>query len=252
MSNLDFYARVGEAFKCHTINQLVDANRELTDRCQSVTNIQLAHSHNDVIYADGSIEKGQLGDEYETQTVPSFVLLNVQMNNCRDFRVPELRMFEVIVGGVELISVKESERFTVWIKDTEKRLVNLIIGGAEKQIILTFEMVDWPYHMWNRFRCGVLCVGKDAANYGLALKDHHSFFKAFIHHNSPYREYKVRVVNVSFRLRSIRVLLQNLTRHGKIDWDYEYALLRDYRSYSFDRAIAKMIGCPLPTAAMIL
>ena len=239
---LELCEKVGGAFKDHLNQRLVDTFKSMmADR----NAVEASHSHRDISFALGPFDRGSFDDS----VVPGHILYTVKMSTLEEMKLRDIAMIEVHLSTCcEFMSRRDANQYVMWVYESEvdsKNKLCVMFGSNARHIVLTFELIDWCPHVFQLLRARIISCGSSSPTFDDAMAAHNGLFQTIVFHGTEFRDQRIELTSVSFRVRPVRKMIACLDKGSSFSSDFQSALLKDYLSISFDSRIAKLIGCPM-------
>lgn len=268
----DIYPSVCEVLKDNLLQDVVADNERKTKRLKTFEKnegrVELVHSRNGISFCSGSIGDG----EFATDVIPDFTTFHVDMTHDKIMMVQDLFTSQILLGGVHFSSRKDASIIALWCDpknqnlassdeddnnddgddDDERVQSNIFHVMFANKLVLTIRAIGWKDSDLSLLKSRIVSSGSSALSFNEAKKNQTNLFdRIFGDFGSAYQNHHIEVISMAFRIKPIRGLLACFVQDEDHWMTLQYAEDQDNRGITFDRAIAKLIGCPSPGFVII-
>ena len=271
MSCRDSYRNIAGILCDHALREALDDNERKATRIkhleQSLTLVQLRHSHREKTFGSASLENGYLN----SNVVPGCDMYTVDLEQTK-MQLQDVIMMQLNLARVQYISWKDSNEIAMWMEpdvnypeindgyddsdnddgSSTDRMFNILLTNNTKTIVLTARAVDWDDAAFTKLKTKILTCCGGAANYEEGMNRQSNLLRSICSgFSSEFLDKTVEVTNISFRVRPIHDLLEICANDEEHLADIDEAVRRDYRDITFNSIVALLIGCPPPDTITI-
>ena len=251
MYDVELVRKVAKILHDHSANTIINRNVKLTDELASLKRVRIVYSHDDVTFAFGCFADGDLIDsivhDHGMYSVP------LSLNRFETMTVATLGMIKIEVGCCDYVSMKDANEIAFWnVKHnnahdddnsvTDEMQMRMMLGTNSKHVILTLAFDDLTHFEFNALKTQVLAYYGDAQTYAGAMSKGSMFLRKLMYSDeSFYKDKRIRIVKIAFRLSSVQRMVESMDRDNDFVDAFGRWLLRDKNSLSFKRKIAKLL-----------
>ena len=256
MYDVKFVRELAKILLDHSVNIIINRNVKLTEELAALRRVRIVYTHNDATFAFGCFADGDLIDSIVVDHVMYSVPLSI--NRFETMTVNTLGMIKIEVGCCDFVSVKDASEIALWnvnhnnAHDNDNSVtgameMRMMLGTNSKHIILTLVFEDLTHFEINALKTQVLTYCSDAQNYADSMSKGSKFLRKLMYSDeSVYKDKRIRIVNIAFRLSSVQRMVESMNRDSDFVDVFGRWLLRDKNSISFKRQIAKLLRVEPP------